>query len=302
MTGDYAFIAAMRTEVEGHSMAGVVYVFQRVAGTWTQVDILQAPDPTQGASFGWAIDTSGDRVLIGTNASGDQHGSAYFFHLEDGAWVLRGSAYASDPTINAFFGHAVAIQGDMAIIGAYLNSTTALQSGAAYVFEFDGDEWVQTDRLAPPSPESNDWFGESVAIFGDYAFIGAPNDKILGEFRGTAVVFRLQDGTWTYEASLVPNDGKSNDRFGSEVSMHGGLAVVSNAPLHATAAWPAAYVFELIGSTWTQVDRLAPSSGPNDGFGVSSLINDDWLMFGAPFDNERAARAGAVYIYARSDE
>lgn len=303
LSGDYAFIAAQRTENGGHLSAGAVYVFQRVAGTWTQVDILRAPDPSQSAWFGWAIDTDGDRLLIGAYASGPARGSAYFFHLEEGEWVLRDNVQASDAAAESYFGVDVAIEGDMAIVGSWANATNGIHSGAAYVFEFDGENWTETAKLTQQNPAAGDRFGNALAMSGEYAIIAAPGDGDNGVNSGSARVFRLQAGTWTEVATLLASGGSANDQFGTSIAMDGDYAVIGTFRFElASTVASAAYVFERDGTTWTEVDRLVSGSGPGDYYAMSAAMDGNWLVLGAPRDSERATYAGAAFVYARSDE
>jgi hypothetical protein len=74
-------------------------------------------------------------------------------------------------------------------------------AGAAYVFARDGGGWTQRAKLLADDGDSNDFFGNSVALSGDgtTALIGAPNDEDPnGDLAGAAYVFdpgSTDDGT-----------------------------------------------------------------------------------------------------------
>ena len=46
-------------------------------------------------------------------------------------------------------------------------------SGAAYVFHFDGTTWAQQAKLTAADAAADDYFGHSVALSGDTAVVGA---------------------------------------------------------------------------------------------------------------------------------
>src|SRR5207248_1913944 len=106
-------------------------------------------------------------------------------------------------------------------------------AGSAYVFRFDGTNWVQEAKLTSPDPMPMpvDRFGTSVSIstssHGDVAVIGAylwdfpaPNNQ---RSSGAAYVFRKGDTGWVQEQRLIPADHGGGDFFGLSVSIVGDL-------------------------------------------------------------------------------
>ena len=45
-----------------------------------------------------------------------------------------------------------------------------------YVFRYEAGQWSVTQKLAPVDPGDGDWFGQWIALTGDLAVIGAPDD------------------------------------------------------------------------------------------------------------------------------
>jgi FG-GAP repeat/IPT/TIG domain len=134
--------------------AGAAYVFTRSGTTWTQQAYLKAVNSEASDTFGTAVAISGDTVVVGaigedsnaTGVDGDAannsaawSGAAYVFLRSSGAWSQQAYLKAQDTAANDFFGTAVAVSWDTAIIGAdnklgdpLVPSTYA--EGAAYVF------------------------------------------------------------------------------------------------------------------------------------------------------------------------
>ena len=147
-----------------------------------------------------------------------------------------------------------------------------------------------------------EFFGLSVSISGDYAIVGAPGSG--GPLvAGAAYILERGSSGWTQVAKLTASDGLYNDGFGQSVSISGGTAIVG-APSHpyTPAGGPgipqipgpgAAYIFELNGSGWTQVAKLAASDGvERDEFGMTVSISGDYAIVGA--------RNNSAYIFERN--
>ncbi len=99
---------------------------------------------------------------------------------------------ASDGTPGDEFGISVVVEGDTAIVGAaYENSG----QGAVYVFTQANGVWSEAQKLTASDGAANDWFGQSVALDGDTAVVGAPQYLNVGN--GAAYVFTRSGTTWS---------------------------------------------------------------------------------------------------------
>lgn len=112
-------------------------------------------------------------------------------------------------------------------------------------------------------------------------------------------------GATTFETSvLVSSDVAAADDFGTAVAIDG-TTMVAGAPfadVGGNSAQGAAYVFELSGGSWTQVQKLTAGDGTtNDLFGWSVAISGDRIVIGAEEANVGPNDAqGAAYIFERS--
>lgn len=142
LDGDYAIIGSNQ-EDNGFSGAGAAYVFQRAQdGVWDQQAKLQASDMHASAYFGTSVDISGNTAIIGATGKDDTNrdtGGAYLFQNNDGIWTEHKRLQVSDRQIDDQLGNAVSISGPLAVIGSSLSDTTGSNSGAAYLFETDGN-------------------------------------------------------------------------------------------------------------------------------------------------------------------
>ena len=97
-----------------------------------------------------------------------------------GAVVTSSSMVDPAGTNNSYFGSAIAIDGDRAIVGAYLDHTGSVYTGAAYVMHRVNGVWTQEAKLSPGATPTNTDFGYSVAIDGDTVVVGAYLDQDHG--------------------------------------------------------------------------------------------------------------------------
>ena len=118
---------------------GAVFVFVRSANVWTEQAKLQASDGTNQDYFGQAVSISGDTVVVGAHGVddlGDSSGAAYLFARSGDLWTEKAKLLASDGAEQDDFGEAVAVAGDIAVIGAPGQGLyqQTFDRGAAYLF------------------------------------------------------------------------------------------------------------------------------------------------------------------------
>ena len=95
---------------------------------------LTASDANARDRFGVSAAVSGDVAVVGAaydDGRGVDSGSAYVFRRVGGAWVEEQKLTASDGASHDEFGHAVAVSGDVAVVGAEYDSDRGRASGSA---------------------------------------------------------------------------------------------------------------------------------------------------------------------------
>jgi uncharacterized repeat protein (TIGR01451 family) len=237
--------------------------------------------------------------------AGDLSGSAYVFVRSGSNWAEQAKLTASDAAAGDNFGISVAISGDTAVVGAFGDNTDAGDlSGSAYVFVRPGSNWAEQAKLTASDAAASDSFGYSVAIDGDTAVVGAPNDSDAGYKSGSAYAFARSGSSWTEQAKLTAPDAAEFDEFGTSVAVSDDTAVVGAfGDSDAGNSSGSAYVFVRSGSSWTEQAKLTASdAAANDQFGFSVAISGDTAVAGAPNDNEAAFAAGAAYVLVNVTE
>ena len=153
-----------------------MYVFGESAGTFTESQKLVADDGAANTYFGYATALSGSTFIVGawgaSPGGNDMQGEAYVFTESNGTWTQTQTLMADDGASDSQpkFGHAVALQGTTALIGADgVDSAT----GAVYVFDGTGGTWTQTQKFYASDAAPADQFANPVTLDGTTALVGS---------------------------------------------------------------------------------------------------------------------------------
>ena len=258
--------------------AGQAYVFTKTADGWEQAAELKG-------SLSVAI--SGTTAVVGSGA--DNANAAYVFTKTADGWEQVAELKGSDSAANDMFGASVAISGSTAVISAPAHKP----AGRAYVFTKTAAGWEQTAELKGSGTVAGDGFGDSVALSGTIAVVGADG---YAHDAGRAFVFTKTAAGWQQVAELKGSDTVAFDSFGVPVAISGTTAVVG-AEGHANNAGRA-YVFTKAAGSWAQVAELKGSDAVSgDGFGHSVAISGTTAVVGVPWGRSSAGRA---YVFTKT--
>ena len=84
----------------------------------------------------------------GAGLAGGGQGLVHVYTYADGTWSLAQTLSASDASPGAAFGSAIVIRGGVALISAPTQTVgEVLLEGAVYVFEQNGGQWTQTQKI-----------------------------------------------------------------------------------------------------------------------------------------------------------
>lgn len=266
---------------------GAVYVFERSGSTWSQRASLAAGDGVSGDRFGSAVAIDGETALVGAPGKASGRGAAYVFIRSGPYWTQEAEFWPAGGTASDGFGRAVALDGETAVVGA--SGGGATHTGTAYVYVRSGSSWTQQALLTANDGAAYDMFGDSVAIAGDTAIVGA-SGKALG--MGVAYVFTQSGASWVQQQKLATSNGAAGDGLGKAAALDGDTAVLG-AP---AKSWNrgSAYVFARSGALWAQQADLTAADGQTlDWFGGAVALRGDTAVVGAPW---KASYAGAAYV------
>jgi hypothetical protein len=315
--------------------------------TFTINGIAAAPDELS-APLALALGAN-PITVIATATTGETE--TYIVEVTRAAQLAQTTyAKSSNSQSNDQFGFSIKLDGDTLAVGAYLedggasgvngdqNNDGAPNSGAVYVFVRSGDTWVQQAYLKASNTETNDRFGNSLALSGDTLAVGAYTEasSAVGvggnqadnsaSNSGAVYVFTRSGGVWSQQAYLKASNTDANDFFGSSLALSGDSLAVGAYPEDSSAIGVggnqsdntgtdsgAVYVFTRTGTTWSQQAYLkASNSQIADRFGWSVALSGDTLAVGAYWEDSSAtgvggnqadnsaSNSGAVYVFARS--
>jgi FG-GAP repeat len=206
--------------------------------------------------------------------------------------MIAGTEYFPDPTfLNDNAGSAVSMSGTLAVYGAPSSPPSGGDAnlGAAFVISRDDlGNWSQLQVLEGSDSVAGDTFGSGVGID------QAPNGTTIAvgavaatSSKGAVYVFHESGGTWTQTQKLQPTDLSDGDLFGAPIVIYGNWMFI--AAQQQSSAKGAVYVFNLVGGTWTQTQKIT-ESGAADLLGFSIACDGTTLCIGQIGTN-------SVYVY-----
>ena len=271
---------------------------------------LNNPNASNADYFGYSIAISGNYAIVGAyrenDAGGTTSGKAYIFNVTTGQLLhTLDNPNAYSTSANDYFGISVAISGNYAIVSAYAEDDAGgTNSGKAYIFNVTSGALLYTlDNPNAYGSSNSDQFGTTVAISGNYAIIGVPNEDEGGNASGTAYIFNVTTGALVHTLNN-PNaySTSANDYFGISVAILGNYAIVGAYFEDDSGGTTSgkAYIFNV--STGALVHTLdnpnAYSTSTGDRFGRSVAIDDNYAIVGAFWEDDAGGTdSGKAYIF-----
>jgi len=312
ISGNYAIVGAVNEDDAGGTDSGKVYVFNVVTGALIYtIDDPNAYGGTTFDYFGVNIAISGNYVIIGAYAESDAAGSfsgkAYIYNTATRQLIstlTNPNAYST--SASDYFGISVAISGNYAIVAApYEDDAGGTSSGKAYIFNVTTGAllWALNNPNAY-STSQDDYFGQSVAISGSYAIVGAwQEDDVSGANSGIAYVYDVFTGTLLYTLNNPSAQGtRAGDYFGWASAMEGRYTIVSAPYEHEVSAFYSGkvYVFDTATGSliWTLSNPNTYSTSSNDNFGTSVAISGNYAIIAAKDEDDAGGTSsGKAYIF-----
>ncbi len=286
-----------RLDDDTGSNAGSVYLYDLVTGE--QLHKLNPGDPVNSKAFGSALAIDGGLLLIGAYLdwiNGIQSGSAYVFDIATGEELRKFVPH--DGEYQDRFGRAVALRGNLALIGSPDGDGVAPETGAAYLYDVTTGDLIH--KFFAPDGAHWDRFGFAVALSDRMALIGANQADAMGEDSGAAYVFDLQSGDFLHK--LTPDDGVEDDHFGISVAVEADRGVVGAHFGDDKKTGPdcgTAYVFNL--DTGAQIHKLVdPQGTPGAFFGWAVGFSGERIVVGAFHDDPQGSSSGSAHVFDAS--
>ncbi|MFC1719066.1 FG-GAP repeat protein, partial [Candidatus Poribacteria bacterium] len=204
-----------------------VYTYYRGQGgpdNWGLQAELTPSDIT--SSFGYSVFIDGDDLIVGAYKDSTieaEAGAVYFFERPGGGWYdikETSKVTASDAEAYDEFGCFVSISGDYAIIGSHYDDDGE-KSGSAYVFHRSGALWNQEAKITSGDASTDDQFGNSVCVSGEYVVVGAPGDygNVSKNHAGSAYVYPIGSLNHPPVVSGIPDVNFLEDESDSSIDL-----------------------------------------------------------------------------------
>lgn len=300
-----ALVGAYRLYDSDTNGAGAAFIFDLVSSNWVESQKLFMEDGRNGDSFGYSVDLSENRLIIGAYREEDtgftNSGSAYIYDLNDGIWSLSQKLTTTIKNSYDYFGFSVSINGDHALIGAYGNDAISEDAGAAYIFDYNGSEWTQSSMLLPLINNNPKNFGSSTKLHNNQAIIGVLYHNNNGFDSGAAYIFEQTNQQWLQTQIIRPNDGDTQDLFGFSLGASSTALFISsivdddNGPNSGSV-----YTFKQNNGLWSQDEKLNSNEiigSTQDSFGISVSFKGNRVAIGAHLDDDKGYNSGSVYIF-----
>lgn len=296
--------------VGANGAEGRVMVYARSGTQLVEIDRIEMLDGGNADRLGASVALTDDGLLVGADL--DQvgpnrgQGAVHWMQLQGGDYVAVGRLDNGDGAMFDRFATSVAVDGDIAVAGAYVEDTLAgPDAGAAHWYRWVDGAWVHGGRLVAPDAEIEDRFGIAVDVSGDWMAIGAYWDVSNGNVdQGSVYLFRRDGSDWVYDSKLTDPSGNPGDYFGFALALDGDtLAIGARGDSDVTLEQGTVHVYVRQGGAWTLQTRIDPPQVNSLGyFGASVSIVGDRLLVGAPGMTIGAGpfAAGAAYVYQRS--
>jgi hypothetical protein len=310
LANDTLLVGAFTATVGGNASQGAAYLFTKSNGTWSESQKLTASDGGLFDNFGASVALDGSTLVVGANGAtvggNAAQGAVYVFTESNGTWTQTQKLTANDGAAYDNFGLSVALKASTILVGspqAAIGGNAG--QGALYVFAESNGTWSQVQKLTASDGAANSSFGESVALNGSTALIGANNAAVNGHsFQGAAYIFTESNGTWSQVQKLTASDGAANSNFGSAVALNGSTALIGadGSTVGGNTYQGKAYLFMESGGNWSQSDTFIASDGAADDYfgaalawdGVTALISTPHPTIGGN------SYQGAAYFYQQS--
>jgi hypothetical protein len=277
---------------------GVVYVFTRNNGAWTQEAVVKPSDKPGTldelillGGFGRTLALDGDTLAVGN----DLNGSFYVFARTAGIWTEQ----AFKP---GAFQNSLALKGDTLIIGANDNSCPlgpngeplvpgCIGPGAVYVFTRTNNLWSQTAYLKPTPPNVSPIYVGAVAFDGTTIAMGATDNGCAGGVNpvpgsndcfgsGAVYLFSRTSTSWAQRAYVKASNPDAGDSFGGNLNPY-------------RLAGPPISSIAISGNTLT----VSATDEDSCATGINGNQNDNSCGPNPRPETQQTGGSGAVYVY-----
>lgn len=252
VAGEQAIIGARHADPQGDD-SGKVWTAQRLGGFW---DLNQTPlmawDGAAADQFGHAVSTSGDWAIVSapfkTVNNNLAAGKVYAYRRFGSSWSWHEQFTFPTPQSFTGFGNSLDMMDNTFAAGAnFADVAGVYDAGAVLIAEANlvsGNPFFATwgtSLISASDKQVQDHFGSSVALSGQYLYVGAPDRDESGNANAGAVYVFAINGFASYQqvAKIVlPGLWSSpGGQFGKKIAVDGQNIMITDSVGYVYRYW-----------------------------------------------------------------
>lgn len=288
--------------------AEAAYLYEFSSGIWGDpIKFIPWDNPSTPNRFGLDVEIAGDIVAIGAHLDGeagaDRAGAVYVFHFNSeypplGQWEPELKILNPDGLELGVFGHTLSLFENTLAVSSHGGGTSIPES--VYFYERDPfssvDQWSYISKVSSPT-DSDDEFGYSIDVYGNYAIVGAPKAN-----SNSGKVYLLEylpsSQNWVIVRSFEPT---GDTDFGRSLVIDGDLMAIGSPGLGNDRGAVYIYRYYPLFDSWFFEERFVPPIQREvDGFGGSVSIDGGTIAVGASGVGGSSNLPGIAFIYRYS--
>ncbi|MCX7553277.1 hypothetical protein OS175_05260 [Marinicella sp. S1101] len=215
-------------------------------------------------------------------------------------WQLSQTLQPEDLYSHDEFGASISLSGDFLMVGTGQNNRNFFDSAGVYVYRYDGNEWVEFQKIVNPNDELEGIFGYPVV---------ANDSMVLVGFRGTSFgvaskvfVYQFDGDSWSLSQTLEDEHGEPSSAFSYSMALNNERAVIG-APVNGSQADSKAVIYNILDNNLVFDEVIAsPTAEANTPFPTTITLAADEIFLGAWSDNVAGSFSGSVYVYTKTNE
>jgi hypothetical protein len=320
-----------------------VFVFEKNGSTITQETYFTPSDVALSDNFGETVSIDNDFIAASSRLNdqvASNAGAVYMYRKVTGSWTFFQKIIPFDGAADDYFGTDVKVVGNQLFVSSINNEAsgqpTSTNSGAVYVYKFDGTTWNFTQKI---TVNGSQYFGIQLRVvnnkmviasrsstnqintydydgttwnFSSSLSLGFSMDQsmrgfdldnnqlfVLNSNYPTAAINIYDAGVNSWNLNTTLTALNLNDKYPAYFKVHNDVMFISlnNHSLLYTGKTPTA-VYRKISGTWTYQEIIygQGESNRDDFFGMEMALSDDFVVIGATSEF-MAAQGGRAYTF-----
>ncbi|MGB3078704.1 MAG: FG-GAP repeat protein [Saprospiraceae bacterium] len=225
LSGNYAIIGSPDDSGPAGPGQGSVNIYQFDGNAWVLMEKILDANGASGDFFGHSVSISGNLFVAGSyfddDVSGQNQGSASIYQFDGSNWIFVQKLLDVTGVANDYFGDVVSISGNYVLVGIPNDDVFGVvNQGSVCIYQYNGSNWIQTQRLYDVNGSMDDYFGSSVSVSDHFAIVGSAYDNIGTQAdQGSADIYIRLGTNWERLQYVIDPRGNSNDHLGQDVAI-----------------------------------------------------------------------------------